>query len=168
MKSAEPEEDEFDSLLERSTLRRTLRVLAWINRFIHNSRGHEKRSGPLDTEEIEAIKLWWIKRIQKRDISELHNEETIWQLGLQADERGVAVCVGRIRGSHPIYLPRDAELTEKLVRRIPFRNASWWYWTYDFRSLVKLVRKKCWGCKRFQQNAFTPPVAGQLPDDRTS
>jgi hypothetical protein len=37
VKSANLVKDEFDSLLERSTLRRTLRVLAWINRFIHNS-----------------------------------------------------------------------------------------------------------------------------------
>ena len=36
------------------------------------------------------------------------------------------------------------------------------------RSLVKLVRKKCWGCKRFQQDVYTPPVTGQLPDDRTT
>ena len=42
------------------------------------------------------------------------------------------------------------------------------YWVPRLRSLVKLVRKKCWGCKRFQQRAFTPPVAGQLPDDRTT
>ena len=179
VKSADPEKDEFDSLLERSTLHRTFRVLAWINRFIHNSRGHEKPSGPLDTEEIEAIKFWWIKQIQKRDTSELHYEEISRQLGLQADERGVAVCAGRIRGSHPIYLPRDAEFTEKLVQRIHCKTLHGGigltmaavrqiYCVPRLRSLVKLVRKKCWGCKRFQQNAFTPPVPGQLPDTRTS
>ena len=162
VKSADPEKDEFDSLLERSTLHRTLRVLAWINRFIHNSRGHEKLSGPLDTEEIEAIKFWWIKRIQKRDPSNLHYEEISRQLGLQADERGVAVCVGRIRGSNPIYLPRDAEFAEKLVQRIHCKTLHGGigltmaavrqrYCVPRLRSLVKLVRKKCWGCKRFQQ-----------------
>ena len=61
----------------------------------------------------------------------------------------------------------------------PFRNTSWWPWAYygcsnrkilglRLRSLEKLVRKKCWECKRLQQRAFTPPVAGQLPDDRTT
>ena len=47
-KATKPEKDKFDSLLERTTLRRTLRVLAWVDRFISNSRRHEKRSGPLD------------------------------------------------------------------------------------------------------------------------
>ena len=62
-KSTQPEKDEFDSLFKRSTLCRTLRVLAWVKRFIANSRRHEKRSGPLDTEETETVKIWWIERI---------------------------------------------------------------------------------------------------------
>ena len=31
-----PEPDEFDQLLERTSLRRTLRIGTWIKRFIHN------------------------------------------------------------------------------------------------------------------------------------
>ncbi len=112
------EKDEFDSLLERSTLRRTLRVLAWINRFIHNSRGHAKRAGPLDTEEIETAKFWWIKLIQIRDTAEPLSNETSSQLGLRSDARGVTVRVGRIRGSHLIDLPREAEFTYKLVQQV--------------------------------------------------
>ena len=179
VKSVNPVKDEFDSLLERSTLRRTLRVLAWINRFIHDSRGHDKRSGPLDTEEIETAKFWWIKRIQIRDTAEPHCNETSSQLGLRSDERGVTVCVGRIRGSHPIYLPREAEFTYKLVQRVHCETLHGGigptmaavrerYWVPRLRSLVKLVRKRCWGCKRFQQTAFASPVVGQLPDDRTT
>ena len=87
--------------------------------------------------------------------------------------------MGRISGNYPIYLPRDAEFTEKLVQRIHCETLHGGigftmaavrerYWVPRLRSLVKLVRKKCWGCKRFQQRAFTTPVAGQLPDDRTN
>ena len=79
--------------------------------------------------------------------------------------------MGRIRGSHPIYLPRDAEFTEKLVGRIHCKTLHGGvgvtmaavrerYWVPRLRSLVKLVRKKCGGYKDFKQNAFTPPVAG--------
>ena len=52
----EPASDESDDLLERSSFRRTLRICAWINRFIHNSRRPEKRVGPIATEEVKAAK----------------------------------------------------------------------------------------------------------------
>ena len=160
-------------------LSRTLRVQAWVNRFISNSRRHEERSGPLHTQETETVKIWLIKRIPNRDAIEPHYKKTCSQLGLQSDERGVTVCVERIRGHYPIYLPRDAEFTEKLVQQIhceTFHGGNGLtmaavrerYWVPRLRSLVKLGWKKCWGCKRFQQRAFTPPVAGQLPDDRTT
>ena len=93
------------------------------------------------------------------------------------DERGVKTCVGRIREIHPIYLPRNEIFTEKLVQRVHCKAPHGGigltmaavrerYCIPRLRSLVKLVRKKCWGCKRFQQTPFTPPVAGRLPDDR--
>ena len=117
-KATKPEKDEFDSFFERRTLCRTLWGLAWVNRFISNSRRHEKRSGPLTTEETETAKIWWIKRIQNRDATEPHYEETCSHLGLQSDERGVTVCMRKIRGNYPIYLSRDAEFAEKLGQRI--------------------------------------------------
>ena len=87
------------------------------------------------------------------------------------------MCFGRIRESHPIYLPRKKIFTKKLVQRVHCETLHGGigltmaavrerYWISRLRSLVKLVRKKCWGCKKFQQTPFTPPVAGQLPDDR--
>ena len=48
-----PEPDKFEELLERTSLRRTLRVCAWIKRFIHNCKNKENKLGPLLTEEIE-------------------------------------------------------------------------------------------------------------------
>ena len=41
------------------------------------------------------------------------------------------------------------------------------YWVPKLRSLVKSVRKDCWGCKRFQATALTAPPPGLLPSDRT-
>ena len=55
------EPDEFDELLERTSLRRTLRVGAWLKRFIHNCKHKDKKLGPLLTEEIEDVRGWWIK-----------------------------------------------------------------------------------------------------------
>ena len=68
----EPASDEFDDLLERSSFHRTLRICAWINRFIHNSRRPGKRVGPIATEEVKAAKEWWIKRVQFRDTLQSH------------------------------------------------------------------------------------------------
>ena len=62
-----PKPDEFDKLLERTSLRQTLRVGAWIKRFIHNCKYKEKKLDPLLTEEIEHARGWWIKRVQQRD-----------------------------------------------------------------------------------------------------
>lgn len=45
--------DGFVALFESSTLHRTLRVFAWINRLICNIRCREKRYGPLGIEKIE-------------------------------------------------------------------------------------------------------------------
>ncbi len=119
-KSTKPDPDVFDDLLANNTLRRTLRVLAWVRRFIHNCQSQEKRVDPLDTDEVGAAKSWWIRRIQSRDVTEVHYKETSARLNLRTDEQGITVCGGRILGSHPIYLPRDALFTEKLqlVQRV--------------------------------------------------
>ena len=178
-KTTKPEPDVFDDLLVNNGLRRTLRVFAWVKRFIHNSQNQEKRLDPLDTDEVEEAKTWWIKRIQSRDEMEVHYKETSARLGLRTDERGITVCGGRILGSHPTYLPRDALFTEKLVQRIHCETLHGGvgltmaalrekYWVPRLRSLVKAVRSKCWGCKRFRLQAITPPIPGQLPKDRTT
>ncbi|XP_028415663.1 uncharacterized protein LOC114539026 [Dendronephthya gigantea] len=67
-KIAVQEPDEFDQLLKKWNLWRTLRICSWISRFICNiGRDKESVSGPLSTEEIEARKLWWIARGQERN-----------------------------------------------------------------------------------------------------
>ena len=40
------------------------------------------------------------------------------------------------------------------------------YWIPKLRSLVKKVRRTCWGCKRFQATPFDPPLQATLPTDR--
>ena len=118
----EPDRDEFDDLLERVSLRRTLRVGVWIRRFAHNSRNKENKFGPITAEEVERERSWWIKRIQERDRLEGHYTKIKAELNLQASEDNVAVCHGRIQGKHPIYLPRSAVFTEKLVERMHYET----------------------------------------------
>lgn len=49
--------DELDTLLEKSTYWRTMRICAWIMRFVHNvrSRKTERLKGPLTTEETNKV-----------------------------------------------------------------------------------------------------------------
>ena len=134
-----PPNDEFDDLVKRvglrRALRRALRVGVLIKRFVHNCRNKTKKFGPITAEEVKMERIWWIKRIQERDRQEsvgtnehLMNEHKIHQkshypkteaeLDLRLNEENLTVCHGRIQGEHPIYLPRNAMFTEKLVEEI--------------------------------------------------
>jgi hypothetical protein len=42
------------------------------------------------------------------------------------------------------------------------------YWIPKLRSVVKKVRKECFGCKRYQAAAVNSPPPGTLPNDRVS
>ena len=129
------EQDEFDELLERTNLRRTLRVGAWIKRFLYNCKHQDKKLGPLLTEEIEEVRIWWIKRVQKRD-------------KLQPNKEGVMTCHGRIQEQTPEYLPNNSKFTEKLIQKVHYETLHGGvgltmtavrerYWVPKLRSLVK-------------------------------
>ncbi len=67
---------------------------------------------------MENERIWWIKRIQERDRQESHYPKTKAELDLRLNEENLTVCHGRILGQHPVYLPRNATFTEKLVERM--------------------------------------------------
>ena len=174
-----PEADEFDQLLDRRSLRRALRVGAWLKRFLYNCRNQTKKRGPLVTEELEEVREWWIRRIQERDSTEPHYSQVRACLNLQPNAQGLMVCQGRIQGQYPIYLPNDAKFTEKLVQQVHCETLHGGigltmaavrerYWVPKLRSLTKAIRSKCHGCKRFRATAVTIPAPGLLPEDRTS
>ena len=171
--------DEFDELLERTSLRRTLRAGAWIKRFIHNCKHKEKKLGSLLTEEIEDARDRWIKRVQWREREATGNIQISQQLNLKPNAEGVMTCHGRIQGQTPIYLPSSENFTEKLVQQVHCETLHGGvaltmaavrerYWVPKLRSLVKLVRSKCYGCKRFSATTARNPIPGQLPQDRTT
>ena len=88
----------------------------WIKRFIHNCRNNLKILGPIKTEEIERERIWLIKRIQESDRKEVHYPKVKAELGLQLNEHNIEICHGRIQGKYPIYLPRNAMFSKKLVK----------------------------------------------------
>ena len=94
--------DDFDDLLAKLSYWRTLRVCAWIARFILNSSNPKSKRirGPLSTEEIETQKEFWVIREQSR-VTETFERDRL-QLNLQKNQRGVLECRGRVEGSYPI------------------------------------------------------------------
>jgi len=61
--------DEWDALLERGTYWRSMRVTAWMLRFISNCKARRSRlkgrSGPLVTEEITTARTYRVRRVQR-------------------------------------------------------------------------------------------------------
>ena len=89
------------------------------------------------------------------------------------------MCHGRIQKQYPIYLPRDAKFTEKLVQRVHSETLHGGvgltmaavreqFWIPRLRSLVNFVRSRCHSCKRFRTIAMAKPAPGLLPEERTT
>ena len=96
---------------------KTLRIGAWIKRFLDNSRVNvgSRQHGPLTTNEIDQQRLWWIKQVQAeaKEDSKCQNDSV--QLNLQADADEILKCKGRVQGQLPIYLPDSSLFAVKLV-----------------------------------------------------
>ncbi len=171
------ERDEFDRLIETYHLRKVLRIGAWIQRFLRNcrNRGATRETGPLKTSEIEAQRKWWTRRVQQ---SEQITEDEKIQLNLQPNDDGLLECRGRIEGDYPLFLPRNTTFTLRVVEQAhlitlhggvatTMAKVRERYWVPKLRQLVRQVRSKCWGCKRFRVKAFEAPPPGPLPKTRT-
>ena len=172
-------QDALDELLEKATLWRTLRVGAWIQRFLYNAKAQGQRhEGPLTTEEINKQKTFWQKRIQKHAESSGVFDEERAQLNLQPDVKGVLRCYGRIQDHYPVYIPDSSTYAKKLVQHahvatlhggvgLTMAKVREESWIPRLRRLSRRIIKDCAGCKRFQAQAVTIPPPGMLPTDRT-
>ena len=118
LEKTKPEPDELNQLLKRISLCRTLRVGAWIKRFIHNCKLKEMKLWPLLAEEILDVRGWWIKRDQRRDRETMGYSQISRQLNLKPSAEGVMTCHGRTQGQTPIYLPNRKRFTGKLAQQV--------------------------------------------------
>ena len=109
--------DKFDMLVEKFALRKTLRVCAWIQRFMCNS---QKRC---TTEGIEKRKYFWTAHPQssvKR--SEKLNDNRL-QMNLQERSDGLLEYQGRIHITIPSYC-LDKPSSSNFTKRSNQRNSS--------------------------------------------
>lgn len=177
---ATKEANVFDVLLNThiNNIWRTLRICAWVDRFLRNSKVANRVTGPLTTTEIQKQLTWWIQRTQQNPTNPDQFQKDCIQLNVQKNEEGILECRGRIVGQYPVYLPDTAPFTEGLVCQahidslhggvtLTMARLRERYWIPRLRKLVKQVRRRCCGCKRFQAIAYTSPPPGQLPITRT-
>ena len=76
--------DVSDQLLKKWRLWKTLRICAWISRFIRNvGKRNDSRKGPLSIAEIQERETWWINRVQARNQDSPKFEEDRARLNLR-------------------------------------------------------------------------------------
>ncbi len=112
--------DKLDFLLEKSIYWKTMRICAWIMRFIHNLRSRKtgRLKGPLTTKETNKARIFWVKRVQTRATADKHYQEDRLQPNLQPNKDGILECLGRNQGHFSVYLPDRQCFTEKLVTQM--------------------------------------------------
>jgi hypothetical protein len=179
MKVTIPKEADFvNSLLEKFRLSKTVRVLAWVKRFIDNLVYGKKVNGPLATEEMQKQMQFLIKRAQSEsEILENFKYDST-RLNFQKNDEGIYVCKGRIQGEYPVYLPAKHVLSEVVVKQAHAKTLHGGvglimskvreeYWIPKLRTLAKKVLSHCYGCKRFHTAPEPSPPQGNLPKERT-
>ena len=104
----------IDTFLNKFTLRKTLRILCWINCFLNNCRKN-KVSGPLTADKVLVQRKFLIKREQNLYGNTENFEISRQPLNLKMNQEGIYECHGRIQGDYPVFIPNKSVLAEKLV-----------------------------------------------------
>ena len=108
-----------------SSLRKLLRVTAYVKRFIENMErkrvGVEMKFGRIEVDEIRQAEMIWIKNVQETLVDSPIYRKVSEQLGIVSQD-GILVLKGRlensdlgISGKSPIILPRDNKFTEMII-----------------------------------------------------
>ena len=172
--------DEWEEVLQRSTLKKARRVTAWCLRFCKNAlrkkEGKPMKSGPLKTEELAEADSCWIRREQNP--VNLNSKEA-QQLGLTRFNDGIIRCVGRIINDQPIFLPREStyaiRICEDTHRKVGHKSVNFVmaavrseFWIPRLRTVVKRIKRDCESCKILRATPYPAPDVGQLPLIRTT
>ena len=162
---AKEEEDELGNLLSKFAYWKTLRIMAWLLRFLGNIRCAKERriEGPLTTGDLVKAEIRLITKAQQQ-VDETFTRDQL-QLNLQLNENGVLECRGRVQGFYPVYIPHKSTLHGGVG--LTMVNVRERHWIPRLRRLVKRVIKDCHGCKRFHAIAYATPPPANLPTTRT-
>ena len=144
-----------DVLLEKATLKKAKRVISWCFRFVENSKSKmlkaQRKVGPLTMEDVERANNYL--RTKAQDGVDLNNREAK-KLGLTMCNDGIAMCVGRIQGEEPIFIPRESLYATKVCEEkhsevghtgvdITMAKIREKYWIPRLRTILKKEKRKC-------------------------
>ena len=98
-------------------------------------------------------------------------------LGVKTDTDGMYRCYGRSTKEYPVYVPRDSELTEPLIRHyhqkclhggisMTMSEIQKDFCTSTLRRLSKKIIKQCNICKVFTAKPYYSHATGLLPECR--
>ncbi|KAI3381780.1 hypothetical protein SNEBB_009348 [Seison nebaliae] len=183
--------------LERySSLRKVIRVTAWMNRFVKNSQTAKPDrclASTLSAIELSNAETSWIRTVQAEactDILEFLQGQSrkppdiVKQLRLFMDNSGVIRCRSRLQLSDmeqsskcPIYLPRLHRFTKlKVVQAHEDHSHAGvtstvallrsQFWIPRCRQLVRSVVKQCRMCCRLLAMPYKAPDVPPLPSFR--
>jgi len=170
-----------------STLRKLLRVTAWVKRFVDNLKarkeGKDLNVEGLSAQEITSAEKLWIKDVQSTMAQDLSFKKTQSHLGI-VEMEGILVCMGRLERSdlsseakYPIYLPKDHRFTELVIEDCHLRvfhcmvkatlaELRSRFWVSKGRQFVKKVLKRCFGCRKLEAKPFHSPPTAAMPEYR--
>ena len=159
-----------NKILQKHKYWKLLRITAFVQRFINNCRNESKKSGPLNTEEMELAEQTWVALAQKG--CELQNNVPI-----KKDKSGIWRWHGRVPGYHPIFLPRQHKLTELVVEHYHQQNLHGGvqftmnkvrekFWIPRLRRMANKQRFNCNRCKKLRARPLPAPPMSALPSYR--
>ena len=169
-------------LLERFNLKKTSRILSWVQRSTINCNIKEwkKRSkGPLTTKEINLQLTKTIQDNQSRSELDPAFNKIKEALNLKKNKHGLYECRGRIIGNYPIFVRRKTLLAEKMIESAHYQTLHGKvnltmteiqrrYWIPKLRQLTKKIMRTYHWCWRFHETAYVAPIPDKLPPDRTN
>jgi hypothetical protein len=178
-----------------STFTKVVRIVAWVLRFIHNTKSKEtKLSGELAYDEITSAKIMVFQLEQKEAFASefdcldsgkaVPKQSPLKKFNPFLDTDGLMKVKGRLQFSnlsfdekHPLILPKG-HISKLIVRHqhlilkhagvstmINTLRAS--YWILGLRRLAKSVKRECFSCQRQDSQACCQPAA-PLPKLRVS
>ena len=109
-KDEKREPDQLGTLLEKFSYWKTLRIMAFVMRFIAKCRGRRIQEPMLPLEEIDAAETYWLKNTQA-------SEELKSDIALKMEEKGMWRWSERIPGYNPIFLPKNSRLVASLIQQ---------------------------------------------------
>ncbi|XP_070529860.1 uncharacterized protein [Cardiocondyla obscurior] len=180
--------DEPEFFKNYSSFSKLSRIIAYCRRF----KTRKRFSGPLSSNEVIEAEEHILKIMQSsyfhKDIKIIKDNRTSYSgklvyLNPFLDDKGLLRVGGRLQASkltfsqkHPILLPSQHQLTDKIIREIHENHFHTGiqttlyilrrkFWLLDGRNQVKRIIRSCLQCRRFTPDTI-PYKMGNLPSSR--